>query len=229
MVNDMATWETNRKLMTGLWPNHKPSAEERDLFAERLANRRQDWLEIALKSHRAEDADGAFKPKLSRIITQYQLIAEAGEDRGGGVKPSKPCVYRAAWQETRHGMTYVMSSPGTFPTEREALGYASQLGRHPQAIRVGDAPHGYDEDEVMADDRVMRGELASWPADRLAKAIAFAATLPLAIDPKTLPANPMDWKRFVVGCVWAADEYSRSRPTKAETPAGRPRPKTASR
>ena len=83
----MVTWEANRRLIAGLWPQYAPTPEEMALFAERLGHRRQDWLEEALKRHRSEDHDGAFKPRLSRVIAHYDAIRTAG-DRADSAGPA---------------------------------------------------------------------------------------------------------------------------------------------
>ena len=91
----MTTWEDNRKRIAGLWPQYEPTDDEKALFAERLGHRRQDWLEEALKRHRSEDHDGAYKPKLSRIIAHYDDIRQAGDKATSG-----PTVNERAEQVT---------------------------------------------------------------------------------------------------------------------------------
>lgn len=128
----MTTWEDNRKRIAGLWPQYAPTDDEKALFAERLGHRRQDWLEEALKRHRSEDHDGAYKPKLSRIIAHYDDIRQAG-DASVADLPSC-CRWRAGWEDAQ-GRRFAAAH--IFGTADAALAFAETQGSRPVALEAG--------------------------------------------------------------------------------------------
>lgn len=120
----MVTWDGNRKLIAGLWPGYEPTAEEKALYAERLSHRRQDWLEEAIKRHRSEDANGAYKPMLSKIIAHYNDIAEAGQATAGPTRERRVLGYRACWQD-RQGRVFASSQ--VFNDREIAAGFSGSM------------------------------------------------------------------------------------------------------
>ncbi len=196
-------------LLAELWPNWKATMGQATEYRDRLSQKNPGWLESAIRDHYSLDCpkDGVFiEPRLSKILSRYAAIAEAGEhaqDRrnAAGVR------YRAAWVQRRHGMPYAMASAQTFPFRQQALEHAAERGERPDAIPVG----GTDSDDreldlVMADDRVMRNALARLPADRLEQAIAETLELPLGLTRASVQGDVMDWPRFVVGVVHSVHE-----------------------
>ncbi len=63
----MTTWEDNKNLLAGLWPNYEPSDAERDLFAESLSKLNQDDVREAIRDVRSTTRN-ELKPPLSEIL-----------------------------------------------------------------------------------------------------------------------------------------------------------------
>lgn len=202
------TWNDCKQLIAQFWPEWEPTKEQVVEYRDRLEHKNHRWLETAIRDHYALDCpkDGVFlSPRLSKIITRYAAIAEAGaaEERANSIGPSR---YRAAWVESRNGQPYAMASVQAFPTMMQALDHASARGSKPDAIPVGEVRGEDDMDEVMRDDRVMRNALCGLSADQIESVCVKALDLPLGLTKESIADHPIEWKRFTVGCVWAVAE-----------------------
>lgn len=199
------TYEDARRLISGLWRKYNPTEEERALFRDRLSGlKRMDWLVQAISDHRAEDKSGRVQPDLPSIISRYKKIATAGDRKERQPSGRR---WRAGWAEMRNGIRYLFASGQTFGAAYEALEYC-RLALEPAAFPVGEVPQeptDVERDAVMADYRVMLASLLSLGDREFEEAKAKAVSLDVATA-ESVVGNPMAWKRFTVGCVWAVAE-----------------------
>ena len=66
------TWESNRRLINGLWPEADFTPDERDLFNKAFWNLNQDWLKEAIE--RAAMDRAGKKPYVSWIKQKFKAI-----------------------------------------------------------------------------------------------------------------------------------------------------------
>src|SRR6185503_395253 len=59
------TWDSNKQLIAGLYPNFHPTDEERQLFAKALAHRDQQHVRDAIE-HERMTAESDYKPHIGR-------------------------------------------------------------------------------------------------------------------------------------------------------------------
>lgn len=156
----MVNWDHNAKLIAGLWPQYAPTPEEKALYAERLGHRRQDWLEEALKRHRSEDHDGAFKPRLSRIIAHYDQIRESGDDKREGPKQNERHE-AVTWEQVEADDQAMTADILGWPGERvaAAVAYVATLDERV----MGTKPVKEPETDPRKWTRFLRGMV--WAAD----------------------------------------------------------------
>ncbi len=187
-----------------LWPNWKATPGQATEYRDRLESKNPAWLESAIRDHYALDCprDGTFlEPRLSKILTRYAAIAEAGEHT------AQRCQchgFRAAWTEERHGQPIRLASANLFRSNTEAVAYANARGHDACSYPVGKIPDDPDDErEAMREDRVARMAISRWPADRLESAVAKALDGPFGLEPESLGRPIDEWSRFECGCIAA--------------------------
>lgn len=204
-----ATVTTYTDTIRELWPHWRPTPGQATEWRTRLEGKNHSWVESAIRDHYSLDCpkDGVFiEPRLSKVLQRYAAIAEAGEASTRG--RDRAGRFRASWIAERHGMPVRFSSQETFMTRGQALEHAMARGSDCDTSPVG-CEDFIDEGKVMADDRRMRNEISKWPVEFLEAACVAALDMPIGLTEACVSADPMEWNRFTVGCVWAVGERRR--------------------